>query len=218
MKKIILSLLILPIFIATIFAQDCVPIIVNHFTVNGVAPISTIATYAVTTNIPGEPDKCWITSNLGSTHEATSPNDVSASGWYWQFGVKQGYAYAGSRLPETTWNYSVSTNSNWLPSNDPCTIELGAGWHIPTLHEWTNVDAGWTSLNNAFASPLKLSASGYLYYRTGVLMYANKYAMYWSNEQVSVYQNYAYNYTAWNATSNTSMYPKSMGMSIRCVK
>jgi len=218
MKKLILFSILMTFVCVSAFSQ-CDILTVNHVTENGVAPVSAIIAYNVVTDVPGEPDKCWITSNLGATHEAASSHDLTAAGWYFQFGLKQGYDYSTTgRIPATTWNYSVKTNSNWLPSNDPCTVELGTGWHVPTLHEWSNVDAGWYSLDYAYNSPLKLSASGYLYYRTGALMYANKYAMFWSNEQVSVYQNYAYNYMAWAATSNTSMFSKSMGMSVRCVK
>jgi hypothetical protein len=42
-----------------------------------VAPVSKTVTYATTTNIPGEPIKCWITSNLGSDHQATAVNDAT---------------------------------------------------------------------------------------------------------------------------------------------
>jgi len=214
-----LIFLCLTLFTMVAFAQpDCVPITVSHSTSSGVAPVSKIVLYNVVTGVPGEEDKCWITSNLGSDHEAAFSNDISASGWYWQFNRKQGYAYDGTtRVPASTWDFKVSDNSNWTPGNDPCAIELGAGWHVPTLHEWSNVDNKWYNWGNAFASPLKLSASGYLYYRNGNLMYREKYGMYWSNEQ-SVYSTYAYNLQLWAFTSNTSLFPKSMGQSIRCVK
>ena len=213
MKTLIFLCLSLVTLVA--FSQDCVPVTVIHSPDNGSPFVQTI-TYNVVTGVPGEESKCWITSNLGADHPASSVNDQTARGWYWQFNRTQGYSYTTGRVPSSTWDFNIKESSNWSPTNDPCRI-LGTGWHVPTLREWTNVDANWYSADYAFNSPLKLSVSGYLYYRTGNLMYSNKYGMYWSSEQ-AIWPNYAYNYVTWAATSNTSIYNKSMGQSIRCVK
>ncbi|MEI7983700.1 MAG: hypothetical protein WCI71_18780, partial [Bacteroidota bacterium] len=57
---------------------------INHLVSRGVAPVNKTVTYGTITNIPGEPTKCWITSNLGSDHQSTSVNDATepSSGWY----------------------------------------------------------------------------------------------------------------------------------------
>ena len=53
------------------------------------------------TGIPGETTKCWITSNLGASQQATAVNasTQASSGWYWQFNRKQGYKYDGTISP-----------------------------------------------------------------------------------------------------------------------
>ncbi len=130
-----------------------------------VAPVAKSVTYGTVTNIPGEPSKCWITSNLGASQQATAVNDATeaSAGWYWQFNRKQGYKHDGTtRTPNTTWIGSISETSDWVTANDPCTIELGSGWRIPTSTEWTNVDAsgGWTDRNGPWTSGLKLHPAG----------------------------------------------------------
>ncbi len=71
---------------------------VSHTTTGGVAPVNKSTTYGTVNNIPGEPSKCWITSNLGSDHQASYVYDATeaSSGWYWQFNRKQGYLHNGS--------------------------------------------------------------------------------------------------------------------------
>lgn len=66
-----------------------------------VAPVSKTTTYGTVTNIPGETTKCWITSNLGADHQATSMGDATeaSGGWYWQFNRKQGYKNDGTTTP-----------------------------------------------------------------------------------------------------------------------
>jgi hypothetical protein len=46
-------------------------ITINHVA-GDVAPVHKTVTYGTVTNIPGEPSKCWITSNLGADHQANS--------------------------------------------------------------------------------------------------------------------------------------------------
>jgi hypothetical protein len=61
------------------------PITISHVAANGVAPVDKSVTYGTVTNIPGEPSKCWITSNLGSDHQALAIDDPTeaSAGWYW---------------------------------------------------------------------------------------------------------------------------------------
>ena len=119
---------------------------INHVASGGVAPVDKTVTYGTVTNIPGETSKCWITSNLGADHQATAVNDATeaSAGWYWQFNRMQGYKHDGTtRTPNTTWITSINENLDWQAANDPCALELGNGWRIPTYTEWTNVDASW---------------------------------------------------------------------------
>ena len=68
---------------------------------------------------------------------------------------------------------SINENSDWLAANDPCALELGSGWRLPTSTEWTNVDAsgGWTDWNGPWNSALKMHAAGYLLVSDGSLDY-----------------------------------------------
>jgi hypothetical protein len=97
---------------------------INHTMSKGVAPVNKTTTYGTVTNIPGGPDKCWITDNLGSDHQATAVYDATeaSAGWYWQFNRKQGYKNDGTLTPSWT-TTSISENSDWLPANDPCTVD-----------------------------------------------------------------------------------------------
>ncbi len=75
-------------------------ITINHVTTDGVAPVAKTVTYkTVLTTISGV-SKCWITSNLGATNEASSATDATdnASGWYWQFNYRE--AIGMLELPE----------------------------------------------------------------------------------------------------------------------
>ncbi|MEI6436612.1 MAG: hypothetical protein WCP32_17430, partial [Bacteroidota bacterium] len=115
-----------------------------------VAPVSKTVSYGTVTNIPGETSKCWITSNLGADHQATAVDDATeaSAGWYWQFNHKQGFKHDGvTRTPNTAWISGINESSDWISANDPCNIELGSSWHLPTYNEWYNVDntGGWTT-------------------------------------------------------------------------
>jgi len=164
-------------------------ITVNH-EAGVVAPVTKTVSYGTTTNIPGESSKCWITSNLGSDHQATAVTDATeaSAGWYWQFNRKQGYKHDGStRTPNTSWVNTVNDNIAWEAANDPCIIELGTGWRVPTTTEWANVDAagGWNDWSGPWNSDLKLHAAGYLRDLDGVLFSRGQVGSIWSSNSRS---------------------------------
>jgi hypothetical protein len=186
-----------------------------------VAPVTKTTTYGTVTNIPAEPTKCWITSNLGSDHQATSENDATepSAGWYWQFNRKQGYKHDGStRTPNTTWITSISETSDWVTANDPCNIELGTTWHIPTYTEWYNVDnnGGWTTWTGPWLSGLKLHAAGYLNYLDGSPTNRGSNGNYWSNTQSYASHGWYLFFNSGNSYMNE--YGKAYGYSARCVR
>ena len=194
---------------------------INHLVSGGVAPVNKTVSYGTVTGIPGEPAKCWISSNLGSDHQATALNDATeaSAGWYWQFNRKQGYKHDGlTRTPNTTWITSIIETSDWITANDPCNIELGAAWRIPTYSEWYNVDntGGWENWNGPWGSGLKLHAAGFLYFSDGTLGGRSVYGTYWSVTQ-------AENAKGWTLGFNSGesfIYPeiKAVGFSIRCLR
>jgi hypothetical protein len=195
---------------------------INHVVSGGVAPVEKTTTYGTVTNIPGETTKCWITSNLGSDHQATVVNDATepSAGWYWQFNRKQGFKVAndGTRTPNTTWITSISENSDWITANDPCALEIGNGWRIPTGTEWTNADAAgnWTDWNGPWNSGLKIHAAGSLPYNTGSLPNRGISADHWSSSQVDAANGRSLGFYSGGCYMNT--YFKAHGFSLRCIR
>jgi hypothetical protein len=186
-----------------------------------VAPVNKTVNYGTVTNVPGEPSKCWITQNLGSDHQATSMNDATeaSAGWYWQFNLKQGYKHDGSsRTPNTAWITSISENSDWMAANDPCTIELGSTWRVPTTAELTNVDAAgsWTDWNGPWNSLLKMHAAGFITAGPGLLYYRGTYGDYWSSGQETPELGDILDFsTSGSAVAYTG---KWVGVTLRCIK
>jgi hypothetical protein len=197
------------------------PFTITHLAAGGVAPVNKVVTYGTITNIPGEPSKCWITSNLGADHQATAVDDVTeaSAGWYWQFDHKQGYKYDGStRTPNTGWICSSAENSDWIAGYDPCALELGSGWRIPTYTEWYNVytSGGWTNWNIIWNSGLKIHAAGNLICSGGSLGSRGSQGFYWSSMQASSLYGYFLGFSS-NYSIITSL-DKGDGFSLRCIQ
>jgi hypothetical protein len=198
-----------------------ITITINH--VAGIlAPVTKTVTYGTVNNIPGEPAKCWITLNLGATQQATAVSDATeaSAGWYFQFNRKQGYRYISSRLPSTTWISSISESSDWITANDPCTLELGTGWRIPTKTELSNVDGvsggNWTNWNGPYDSDLKLHAAGYLSFGDGSLSGRGSSGYYWSSTQISATN--SWHLLFYSSSSYMISGNKAMGFPARCVR
>lgn len=83
----------------------------NHGTAGGVAPVNKTTTYGTVTNIPGETTKCWITSNLGSDHQATAFNDATEA-CYLELGSQW-------RLPTRAEWYNVDNVGGWTTWSGP---------------------------------------------------------------------------------------------------
>ena len=186
-----------------------------------VAPITKTVYYVTVTNIPGEPSKCWITSNLGADHQATAKDDATeaSAGWYFQFNRMQGYKHDGTnRTPNTTWIISIDENSGWLAANDPCSLELGTGWRLPTITEWTNVDASgdWYNWNGPWNSALKLHATGYLDNSDGSLEQRAFSGYYWSSNQSN--SSFGQDLGFLNIYCDVEENEKAFGFTIRCLR
>ncbi len=194
---------------------------INH-TSGTVDPATVTIGYGTVTSTLSGASKCWITQNLGASQQATSATDTTqaATGWFWQFNRKRGYAIG----PSPAWTItSIDENSTpWASANDPCTIDLGTGWRLPTNTEWTNVDAngGWNNSTNAYASVLKLHTAGLLSYVDGHLQNngsdANPIGAYWSNVQSSWTGGRSLDITP--SSSALSEHNKANGLPVRCIK
>lgn len=192
---------------------------VNH--VAGlVAPVNKTTLYGTVTNIPGEVNKCWITSNLGSDHQAVALNDGTeeSAGWYWQFNRKQGYKHDGSIVLPIWTITSISEDSDWQAANDPCSLELVAPWRIPTFTEWSNVDnaGGWDDWTDPWNSGLKLHAAGYLIPSDGSLYFNGATGFYWSGTQKISSEGRYLEFDS--GACIMRHYLKAQGFSIRCIR
>ena len=201
-------------------------ITVSHLASGGVAPVDKTVTYGVVTTAITGTYKCWITQNLGADHQAVSSADATeaSAGWYWQFNRKQGYKHDGSsRTPNSAWVYPLSESSTWLPENDPCTIELGAGWRIPTYEEWVNAffpPTGWPTPLDTYSSPLKMHKAGYLSWGAANLSYRGTRVRYWGNFNASYgpYYEWAYSFYIDEWGVHGALHERSHGYPVRCIK
>jgi hypothetical protein len=205
----------------------CCPasITVNH-AAGAVAAVTKSVTYGIVSNVPGGNTKCWITRNLGASQQAVSLTDETepSAGWYWQFNRKQGYKHDGTnRTPASVWITASPALSNWIAANDPCTLELGSGWRIPTETEWENVveTGGWTYWTDLWLSVLKIHAAGNLKNNDGTLSGRGGSGNYWSSSQSSVYADqgsFLYFIGGW--VGFVTVYSTFMpyGMTLRCIR
>lgn len=186
-----------------------------------VAPVTKTVIYGTLTGVPGVPTKCWITSNLGADRQATAVTDTTeaSAGWYWQFNRKQAYKHSASgRTPNTAWVTPITENSNWTASNDPCTLELGTPWRIPTGTELTNL-FNTVSLPGTW-SWLKMHYSGELNYYSGNLTSRGVAGNYWASTQAAdlTYAEALVLFTDPMILCGMFSAGKAGGYSIRCVR
>jgi hypothetical protein len=186
-----------------------------------VAPVNKTVTYGTVTNIPGEESKCWITQNLGSDRQALSVDDSSepSAGWYWQFNRKQGFKNDGINLtPAGAWYTGNGNLTGWEAVNDPCSLELGTGWRIPTQTEWINVDVSgnWTDRTGPWNSALKLHSAGKLQSYDGELLDIGDVGAYWSSEYYDLYNSWGLDLSP--VISNVEQFGRNDGLNLRCIK
>jgi len=185
-----------------------------------VAPVDKTVIYSIITNIPGEPAKCWISSNLGADHAAETVSDTTeaSAGWYWQFNRLQGYMHNGlTRTPNTAWITGINENSEWTAENDPCTHELGSIWRLPTVSEWDNISEyqGWTSWTGPWNSALKMHASGRLGDSDGMLYDRGSAGFSWTGSGSTNPNSWCFNFSADNCGVNGIT--KASGFPVRCL-
>lgn len=192
---------------------------ITHTTANGVAPEAKNVNYGTVTSSLSGASKCWITQNLGADNQASSATDSTdaSAGWYWQFNRKQGYMVG----PTPAWPITpISENSDWTAANDPCTIELGTGWRLPTKTEWENADGAsggnWSNYTDTYASALKLHAAGSLSNSNGSLGNRGTNGRYWSSTRDNATNGWNLYFSSSN--SNLSYYSKASGFSVRCLR
>jgi len=196
---------------------------VSHAAGGGVAPVDKTVTYGtVLSNLTGE-DMCWITQNLGATDQGSSytDGDEGSAGWYWQFGIRQGYKYDSSRTPDPgSWkgNFEFTADGDWNSAEDPCALELGEGWRIPTATEWsdTATNGGWSNGLDQYASDLKIHAGGWLDDFSGSVVYRGERSRHFSSTE-----DYDLNaltiYAAAGGINSSSSHAKTNATPLRCI-
>ena len=222
---------------STVF-KICKPFTAIHVAgLNGSPANKTIKYSSVSTSISGAL-RCWLTQNLGADSTAVSAVDTTsrAAGWYWQFNRSQGYIPNGSSyMPYyawVNWTQSNNENSDWAAANDPCNVELGSGWRMPTSGEWTNADGApqnWAKATDTYSSVLKLHTAGLMY--GGKLSERGTSGRYWSSTQdaylggQSVCSGYCWGYYGrYLYFGNTDSYVTNVGkvygyaFSVRCLR
>jgi uncharacterized protein (TIGR02145 family) len=196
-------------------------LIIDHVA-GAVAPVNKAVSYGTVTGVLGTETKCWITSNLGADHQATTVSDATeeSAGWYWQFNRMQGYKHAGS-TSTPAWSITfINENSDWLTENDPCHLLLGIGWRLPTNAEWNNVlsSGGWTNWNGPWNSVLKMHAAGYIRRSDGILIDRGIYGFYWSSSQGNNTSGWALFFHSGNCNISNDSDGKAYGFSSRCIR
>jgi len=200
---------------STITQATCtLPLSVGCFTGQVEADYGTVVS-----SLSGE-SKTWITRNLGATAIATSATSTAnaQAGCYFQFNRSQAYGRDNTGTVNPAWTISsISESSDWTAGNDPCTIQLGGAWRIPTKTEWVSADANglWNGYADAYASALMLHAAGNLF-TTGALFNRGVNGYYWSSTQNTVTAGEKYWFNINN--SFVSVGNKATGFSLRCLK
>ena len=208
--------------VSTLRAQDCASgycpeSITVHHVAGDISPETVTITYPVVETTLGSSDgsvNCWIAQNLGATTQASSATDATAaaSGWYWIFNQKQGYAHDGStRTPDDgTWVTGAvdREDSDWESANDPCQILLGGQWRLPTNTKWVDADGSsggsWSSYSNTYSSVLKIHAAGQLREANGAVYQRGTYGYYWSSTQNTSNSNYGQDFRCSSSVAQAS--------------
>jgi len=115
-----------------------------------------------------------------------------------------------------TWSAVSSANTSATEGCDPCKA-IGTGWVMPTETDWTGIKTA-ESISNpatAFASNLKLPASGYRSSSTGNYTFVDQRGYYWSSTTSTLGAKYFYVGSTIANPSAGAM--RGQGHAIRCI-
>ena len=181
--------------------------------------------------------KIWMDRNLGATQVAESIDDAAAYGDMYQWGrAADGHQLRTNTTTTSTlattstpghgdFITSVTSPGDWLTTqddtlwqgvsgtNNPCPI----GYRLPTETELENERSSWgfNNIAGAFASVLKLTATGSRSYRNGSINPPGEVGNYWSST-VSGDNSRSLGFSNNSASVGTSN--RGFGLSVRCIK
>jgi hypothetical protein len=190
---------------------------VNHAPTDGVSAVTRSVTYGTV----DYQSRCWTDRNLGALAVPVSASDASEAnaGWYWQFNRRQGRQNTGGSSNTPAWTISgdnaINENSEWLASQDPCTLLLGSSWRLPSGAEWIAAESGWNSYSDSFGTALKLHAAGRIF-STGSLDSRGLYGLYWGGTQYSSQLGSVIDFGP--SFCYTGQWPKATGATVRCIR
>jgi uncharacterized protein (TIGR02145 family) len=187
--------------------------------------------------------RVWMDRNLGASRVATNLNDEQAYGDYYQWGRNAN----GHQLKTSKTTTSLSSTdktehdlfilapenpNNWRnPKKDNLWQGVNGinnvcpnGFRVPTIFEWQEEVATWTSKNDdgAISSPLKLSDTGFRN-TNGRLTNVGEFGYYWSSTIYSSESVKAENFTFDGGNTYARHGPgegtvRGEGLPVRCIK
>lgn len=111
----------------------------------------------------------------------------------------------------------LTVDINLIAISEPYNLDVPAGWLVPTEDEWNAERLSWGSNDSegAFASPLKLTVTGYRFYNHGSLDLVGFHGFYWSST-VAIDSSMSLDFTFENASINASF--RMDGRAVRLIK
>jgi len=184
--------------------------------------------------------KTWLDRNLGATEVATSKTDANAYGDLYQWGraadghekrnspvYSSGLATTSTPNQGNAWDGKFITSGSspydWLQTqdgslwqgvdgvNNPCP----PGFRLPTETEWDNESQSWSTDDDAFGSPLKLSDAGRRLTPDASLNQVGTDGIYWSST-VNGANGRALHIKS--TTVNVGNRRRALGATVRCIK